>query len=993
MTTPKITFYLIFILSGFAGLIYESIWSHYLKLFLGHAAYAQTLVLAIFMGGMAIGAALSARYSPGWKNLLLGYALVEGIIGFFAIVFHNTFINTTELTFDIVIPFLNESPILILSAKWGLGIILILPQSILLGMTFPLMVSGILRRYPGNEGRTISTLYFTNSIGAVFGVLASSFLLIDAFGLPGTILSAGLINIALALVVWAISKNDVYPIHSFNQPPAILNNETELNTLPFLLLMVAFLTGLSSFLYEIAWIRMLSLVMGSSTHSFELMLAAFILGIALGGLWLRKRIDQLSNPKQFLGYVQIAMGLMALLSIWLYHSSFDVMQAFMGIIQKSESAYPVYLFVSAAICLLMMLPATFCAGMTLPLATKLMSQTHYRERSIGAIYASNTLGAIIGIFLAVHILMPAFGLKSLITIGAGIDILLGLILLNYFLQPNLLRLPRSSLIIGFTSLILFAVSVFIAEFDNNRLVSGVYRHGGSTSEKDILLMKHGKTSSVSVYKTNGNITIANNGKPDASISLDKTKPSGDDFTQVLLGLLPLAHYPTAENAAIIGLGSGITPESVLASDNIKSVDSIEIESAVVDGSRLFEDRVYKTHNDPRSRIYVDDAKTFFSTRDYKYDIIVSEPPNPWVSGVSSLFTQEFYHRIKNHINDDGLFIQWLHLYEINTPLVATVFNALGKEFSDYMVYIAHNNVDVIIVASKNGPVPPLSKGLFLNRDIAEQLSLFDINSIHDFKIFQVADKETLHPLLNSIQRGVNSDYFPVLDNNAAKTRFARASATNILSIMTHPIPIRSKRFTRQGLNTDQLTESVKSRPAASTYHARMLYNNYMGGSLPDSNLDRQSSTRWSSTLLLKQLLKECEGTRSSLSIKAIHNFALSTLPYLEQDKLVRLWLAISSDLCPGNKNRNLEVINLVELYISILHSDHKRTFILAETMLLKGQDLNNKLTDFLIVSAMHSSIYIPGITATQTWEKWRARYKNHANSLAVQLILSKEKTW
>ena len=140
MRVPIHVYFILFVLSGFSGLIYESIWSHYLKLFLGHAAYAQTLVLAMFMGGLAIGSALSARFSHRWKNLLLGYALVEGIIGLFALLFHQVFVGTTELAFDTLIPMFGGSPFMVLTTKWGLASLIILPQSILLGMTFPFMV-------------------------------------------------------------------------------------------------------------------------------------------------------------------------------------------------------------------------------------------------------------------------------------------------------------------------------------------------------------------------------------------------------------------------------------------------------------------------------------------------------------------------------------------------------------------------------------------------------------------------------------------------------------------------------------------------------------------------------------------------------------------------------------------------------------------------------------------------------------------------------------
>ena len=295
MRIPIYIFFILFVLSGFSGLIYESIWSHYLKLFLGHAAYAQTLVLAMFMGGMAIGSVIAAKFSNRWKNLLLGYAVVEAVIGVFALMFHQIFLGATDLAFTSLIPSLGENTFMIMLTKWGIASLIILPQSILLGMTFPLMVAGVMRRYPDAGGKAIATLYFTNSFGGVFGVLVSSFILIYHFGLPGTILVAGLINIVLALVVWLLSAGDDY-VPAMPLPSMEQNSNIKLVSFPALLLLISLFTGLSSFMYEMGWIRMLSLVLGSSTHSFELMLAAFILGLALGGWWLRNRIDHLKKP-------------------------------------------------------------------------------------------------------------------------------------------------------------------------------------------------------------------------------------------------------------------------------------------------------------------------------------------------------------------------------------------------------------------------------------------------------------------------------------------------------------------------------------------------------------------------------------------------------------------------------------------------------------------------------------------------------------------------
>ena len=281
------TFYLVFVVSGFAGLIYESVWTHYLKLFLGHAAYAQSLVLAVFMGGMALGAAACARHSERLANPLLAYAVVEAVIGALALVFHEAFVLLTDWSYSALLPGLGAEA-LVLAVKIGLCALLIVPQSLLLGMTFPLMSTALVRAHPARAGESVAMLYFTNSLGAAAGVLASGFILIALAGLPGTLRIAGVLNLGIALLAWMLAPPAA---------PAFTKQEDIENTGAWLLLALACFTGLASFIYEIVWIRMLSLVLGASTHSFELMLATFILGLALGGLAVRRRVDAAEDRK------------------------------------------------------------------------------------------------------------------------------------------------------------------------------------------------------------------------------------------------------------------------------------------------------------------------------------------------------------------------------------------------------------------------------------------------------------------------------------------------------------------------------------------------------------------------------------------------------------------------------------------------------------------------------------------------------------------------
>lgn len=778
-------FFAIFTISGFSGLIYESIWSHYLKLFLGHAAYAQTLVLAIFMGGMALGSWIMSRKSARMLNLLIGYAIVEGVIGVLGLIFHKTSIFVTSWAFDVLLPNLG-SPILVQLSKWVLGALLILPQSILLGMTFPLMSGAIVRRYPQRAGETLAMLYFTNSLGAAIGVLVSGFYLMDAVGLPGTIMTAGLLNVALALTVWGVVKYQPEAVQPALQAPDATTAGKSGEILRWMLIGAA-VTGAAAFFYEIAWIRMLSLVLGSSTHSFELMLSAFILGIALGGLWVRRRIDRLAEPVRFLGWVMITMALVALVSLPIYNASFDLMAYAMSMFTATQAGYVGYNLASHAIAMLVMIPTTFFCGMTLPVMTHVLIRRGTGERAIGTVYAWNTAGAIVGVIIAVHLLMPLVGVKGIVIAGATLHAFLGVAYLSSVhvgARASGIGWVPAAIVVG-----ALTVATLAFNLDSAKLSSGVFRHGHSSLAPDtpVLFLEHGKTATVSLVDVNGLVSIATNGKPDAAIMMKGDKSASDEITMILAGALPLALHERPARIANIGIGSGLTTSTLLASDVVQTVDTVEIEPLMARAAEIgFMPRVERAFRDPRSHIWIEDAKTFFAEHGNKYDVIVSEPSNPWVSGVSTLFSEEFYRHITRYLEPDGILVQWMQIYETNFDILLSVIKALSAQFDDFAIYNA-DDTNVLIVATR-GHLPDLDSRIFAAPALRAELARVGIDSLTDIQARYLGNKSLLAPLLRSSGVPVNSDYFPFVDLNAPRARIMKRDALEYSGLLRLPVP-------------------------------------------------------------------------------------------------------------------------------------------------------------------------------------------------------------
>ncbi len=941
------TFYLLFVASGFAGLIYESIWTHYLKLFLGHAAYAQSVVLAVFMGGMAAGAAWCGRRSQRIANPLLAYAAVEAAIGVLALVFHPVFVSATDWAHASLLPAAGGAA---LAAKLALSCLLILPQSILLGATFPLMSAGLARAQHSRAGESIAMLYFANSLGAAAGVLASGFVLIAWVGLPGTLRTAGAINLALAAVVWAVARP------ARDQPLA----ETRKPGIE-LLHVVALLTGLASFIYEIVWIRMLSLVLGASTHSFELMLSTFILGLALGGLAVRRRVDAVASPQRLLGAVQIVMGLLALATLPLYHATFTLMEGLMKGLARSETGYLLFNLSGQAVAAMIMLPATFCAGMTLPLITGALLRNGAGEAAIGRVYAFNTVGAIAGVVLAVHVGLPLLGLKGTLMAGCLVDVALGLVLLRKigFLVPAVCAT-------------LFATVGFIVQLDANKMTAGVFRHGDLASSRDarILFNKDGKTATVHLVQYSEAVSLRTNGKSDGSIVMNPDSERGtDEITMVLTGAVPLSLKPDARTAAVIGIGTGLTTHTLLQSLDIQRVDTIEIEPAMAEASRGFMPRNSSAFADPRGAIHIDDAKTYFSTQNRRYDVIVSEPSNPWVSGVSSLFTREFYQRVRGHLEPNGILVQWLQLYEIDASLVASVVAALSEVFPHYAIFAVSDH-DLLVIAGEQAlPLPPQAK-VFEFPSLAKELWTIHVLSIGDLDARYLGARSLLQPLFASYAMPANSDYAPLLDLNAARHRFMERSAAELVSLLTADVPLlelldpgRSRRPVNPLFKGAYAFERVENTRLA--WYARDFLIS------PRIPAPEGISQQFQKDLeLVKLRLLECRSPRDfDVWLHSALRLAKSVNPYLSADDAGPIWQRAVKAPCYGLLQEFQRA--WIQLFHAVAMRDGARMLEYAEA-LLGNSELSTEAQDYLLTAGMAGAIASKQqAQALKLWERYR----------------------
>jgi len=767
-TAPKNSdriIYALFALSGIAGLLYEGTWARYLKLFLGHSSYGQILTLCIYMGGLGIGSFLAARFSRNIRRPLRAYAITELGIGIGGLLYHPLYLYVTEWFYG---------------AGWsaqlgsrGAEIIKIvlciastMPVAILLGLTFPWIASGLMRRH-GDSGKvSIPILYFTNSLGAAFGLLLASYLLIPWLGTQGTLWLAAGLNTILAVSFFLIDLHNppTDPQDSLTapSPPPV---ESLSMPVPSLWLWIALLTGLTSFIYEIVWIRLLSLMMGSSTHSFDMMVSSFILGLSLGSLVSRKLLRR--DALVMLALAQIFMGLLAISTVYSHSIFFEVMNLSNLFFRQTPWGYAGWNVLKYLVAVFWMVPTSFFAGMTLPFITYILGRSTRSESAVGKVYGFNTFGAIIGSIVGGLFLLPHLQLKWSLVSAAWLDILVGVVLLLVY------RPAWRSKWLVWALLCAFLLPALRVNFDAHMVTSGVFRDYKDYLRTEKVWVANGKTATISFHESKVHSYIKTNGKPDASIRKDRSLPiAGDELTQAATAFVPMATRDAPYDAGMVGFGSGMSAYYLLSDPLLRRLDIVEIEQEMLNMAARFRPINARAFDDPRVHLYVDDARTFFHTHGQKYDVLVSVPSNPWVSGVSSLFSKEFYHHMQRYLKPGGTLVQWLQLYEFDNTLLLNIVRALDENFPYVVLYRIPEEPDIVILAS-DAPIYQKHLARFA-KDSSIQAEFGRMHRPWYFFGEQnfLANSKSLRPLTKDVP--ANSEFIPWVDNNAEKARYAKS---------------------------------------------------------------------------------------------------------------------------------------------------------------------------------------------------------------------------
>lgn len=735
---PKNLVAALLFLSGATALVYELVWSKYLGNVLGNSGQAHAVVLATFMGGLALGASVFGRTADRVKNPLALYGLLELGVALYALAFPYV-LGALEALWLVLAPLVPDgwrvAPRLLVAS-----LSLVVP-TLLMGGTLPALVRHFASSLAGVQ-RELARLYAVNSLGAAVGVFVAGTSLVPAVGLAASARGAAALNIVLALAALALARRHP-PTLAPGQAAPDLEGGGEVAypraAVRAALVGVA-LSGFTAMLYQVTWIRLLSIVLGASTYAFTLILTAFILGIGLGSFWLMTRGTKEDSLRLF-ARMQVALVVSLCVALPLYVRLPYYFRTARWMLTASLDTWPVFQFITFGFCCAVLLVPTFFMGAAFPAAARVATaKVSEVGRQLGGVYLWNTVGTISGSVLGGLVLMPWWGMEGNFVAGAVVNLIAAAVAFSA-VPGRPASLSRAcwpaAAAAGLALVVLGSMQGWAVRLSS--ISSPRFRDRVSSYEK--LVESIERNSAPLFYKddTFATVLVADipgkhrfmklNGKVDASTGMDVE-------TQVVAGHLgALLHPREPKNALVVGAGAAITAGSVLT-HSVERLDLVEISPAVIDAARLFKDANRNAVDDPRTHVHVDDAKTFMALAPRKYDLVVSVPSNPWVSGVSGLFTQDFFQTVDRHLTDDGVLVQWIHIYENRQELVRLVMRTLRDTFPHATTWLGPQ--DLVLVASRK----PLN---FDAKQLAERMARPDVKAdlarveIHD--VFTLLSKQ------------------------------------------------------------------------------------------------------------------------------------------------------------------------------------------------------------------------------------------------------------
>jgi spermidine synthase len=711
-----------FLISGFAALLYETVWLRQFAILLGTSEQALAVVLASYMGGLAIGSLTASRFVDTVRRPLLTYGLLECGIALSALfvplgIAFSSSIQASVLGGNPEPP--DAGGIVQVAFCLGTAFGLILIPTALMGATLPLLA----RHVVSNDqelGPKIGLLYAINTAGAVIGTIVAAFVCLPTLGLGRTTWVGVAANFLVFLIVLMLvrgrsdtlaptqeltaspdgSSTDSEPtenqsqrnIRRSKQPsgknPKALRRSSQTPAAEWVddgryrwILAFAALSGGVSFCYEILFTRMLGQLLGGSVYAFATMLSGFLLGIALGGGIASRLTTTRRNSAKWFIYAQAGAGVCTLITyhlvnamvIWPWHRFGDGSAMLMQVVAS----------------ILALLPTSTLIGATFPLAIRIYARNEREAASSAArVYFWNVFGGIIGAMATGMLILPKLQYHGATALAILMNLMIAVAVCG------VLKVNRAHLLVPAIALGLLVIRWPSAP-ENVLRVSAL---SGKLTGGKILFNHVGRSATVTVFRNQGEILFQTNGLPESQLQM---LGSGEihRYSGYWLSALPAMIRPQCKSMLIIGLGGGVAAEWVPPS--IDSIDIMEIEPAVVDANRAVADqRNHDPLSDPRVRLILNDGRNALALTDKKYDAIVSQPSHPWTAGASHLYSREFDELVRKHLNPGGVFLQWMDSDFVDVELTRSIGATLLDVFPHARMYQPISGVMMFVASDR-----------------------------------------------------------------------------------------------------------------------------------------------------------------------------------------------------------------------------------------------------------------------------------------------------
>jgi spermidine synthase len=767
--------------SGASGLIYEVVWHRYLAILLGAQARATAITLAIFLGGISLGYLYFGRWSRHrGADLFRTYVIIELGLAIWGALFIFLF-HLAQPAASAMYRLFGVNSIFI---DIVLSVVLIGIPTFLMGGTLPLLTQAMSQGVD-KASQTHARIYGINTLGACLGSLLSGYLLIPWLGLRISEGVAASGNVLVGTVVYFVYVRHLKTGPISTRPAEPIRLKIDRKDVP--ILTIGFLSGFYLITLQTILVRLVGLSTGSSNYNFSLIVTIFIFGLGIGSL-LARRIDHYTSSRLLWNQLWLSALLFVL---YLSANSWAYWGHVLRVLFRDlpQGFYPFQASLGLGFTLLLVVPIGF-AGLTLPLCFHfLKDRSDNLGHRVGQLYGINTLGCVFGALIGGYYLLNFFNLDQLFKFCVFLSALTAVAAFVPYLQAA----ERSAFAVGSAvALLLFSVlgsvfgpaiskNGFVQPFRHTQVIPNVTFNGRQAfddylaSSNEYLFYKDGPNTSVGVGKGRYQgqefaRSIINNGKSDGHTR-------GDFFTMALLGHIPALLAGDPQRACVIGFGTGTTIGTLGLYPEVKSIDVAEISGTLIEKRSLFDMYNYNVSTNPKVQIHEMDAFRFLEGTGKKFDIIVSEPSNPWVTGIENLYSHEFYQLAHNKLDNRGLFVQWIHTYSFNDELLRMVFRTMTDVFP-YVAGFELKGGDLALVASRT----PLDRGDLKRaaRRFGQTPELKKVLNEAGVERFETVLALELVPFSLSKVVGEGADEqrleVPKLSNAAAKAFFANTQA-------------------------------------------------------------------------------------------------------------------------------------------------------------------------------------------------------------------------